>query len=162
MLNGKDALESTVTKTVAGAGIIHIAAHGLFNEVDPERSGVILSQAPDGNEDGYLEAHEIAQMNLSARLAILSTCVSGVGYNYQGEGLIGLARAFFAAGVPAFVGSTWYVDSAATTALMKELHRALKEGKAVPQALKAASIALRADRKYGEPYYWAAFSVIGR
>ncbi|MBI5527546.1 MAG: CHAT domain-containing protein [Deltaproteobacteria bacterium] len=161
------AKESAVKEAATRAGIIHIAAHGLFNYADPDRSGVVLAQVPDGDEDGYLEAHEVAQMNLGARLAVMSTCVSGKGHTYQGEGLIGLARAFFAAGVPSFVGSNWYVDSAATTALMTEFHKALKAGKPVPHALRDAALALRKlkpppGQDYTEPYFWAAFSAMGR
>jgi CHAT domain-containing protein len=161
------AKESAVKEAALRAGIIHIAAHGLFNYADPDRSGVVLAQLPDGNEDGYLEAHEVAQMDIRARLAVMSTCVSGKGHTYQGEGLIGLARAFFSAGVPSFVGSNWYVDSAATTALMTEFHKALKAGKPVPHALREAALALRktkppSGQDYTEPYFWAAFSAMGR
>lgn len=57
-------------------------------------------------------------MDLHADLVVLSACETARGHVGEGEGMIGLTWAFFAAGVPTTVASQWKVASESTTKLM--------------------------------------------
>jgi len=162
---GFDANRKTVfKKDLASYRILHFATHGLVNSVHPELSGLVLSLVDrDGRpQDGFLQAHEIYQLKLGADLAVLSACQTALGKEIRGEGLIGLTRAFIAAGVPRVVASLWSVPDAATAELMRRFYRGiLKEGLPAAAALRQAQDSLRKERRWSAPYFWAGFILQG-
>ena len=88
-------------------------------------------------------------LDLKARLVVLSACETALGRVTAGEGIIGLAWSFFVAGTPTTVVSQWKVDSAGTTDLMLEFHRRLltdgtrgAPGMSTAEALRQAAITL--------------------
>jgi CHAT domain-containing protein len=119
-------------------------------------------------EDELLEVWELMQIDLRAELAVLSACDTGRGRVAYGEGLIGMAWAFFVAGVPTTVASQWQVPSESTTRLMLDFHKALAltdrvdHGRSKAEAWRRAALALLKDPRYRmKPYYWAGFVVVG-
>ena len=144
--------------------MLHFATHGLLDNRNPLFSYLTLAQAAgDKNEDGLLEAREIINMDLHAKLAVLSACQTARGRVGAGEGVIGMSWALFVAGVPTTVASQWNVDSASTTSLMIDFHRRLttrpREAKA--EALRQAALGLLKSERYRHPFYWAGFVMIG-
>jgi CHAT domain-containing protein len=108
-------------------------------------SGLVLAGANvPGRDDGIVTAEALADLRLrDLDLAVLSACETGLGDVAGGEGVFGLQRAFHIAGAKNVVASLWRVDDEATAALMALFYRKLwKEGKAPPQALKEAQLAL--------------------
>lgn len=156
-------------KTEAGQfQILHLATHGLLNDANPMYSHLLLSPGgPDSHEDGLLEAWEIMRLDLKADLVVLSACETARGAIGAGEGVTGLAWAFFVAGVPTTVVSQWKVESTSTSKLMLDFHESLKAlGKqgarfSAASALQKAEIQLLHDKKYAHPFYWAGFVVVG-
>jgi CHAT domain-containing protein len=95
-------------------------------------------------EDGILTALEALQLDLSGtELLVLSACESSLGIRTQGEGLLGLQRAFQVAGARSLISSLWQVGDAPTAALMEEFYANLWERR-LPriEALQQAQIAL--------------------
>ena len=159
---GPEAQEARVKTEAHGYGILHLAAHGILNDKNPMYSQVVLSQ-PEGdtNEDGMLEAWEIMKLDLKADLVVLSACETARGKVGNGEGMIGLAWAFFVAGVPTTVASQWSVEAASTTELMVEFHRNLERHKGKAESLRQAMLKLLKRKEYNRPFYWAGFVVVG-
>jgi CHAT domain-containing protein len=166
---GPEAREGIVKTEAPKYKVLHFATHGLLDNRNPMFSYLTLAQtAGDPNEDGLLEAREIINMDLPARLAVLSACQTARGRVGAGEGVIGMSWALFVAGVPTTVASQWKVDSASTTSLMIDFHRRLtmrpanpklKEAKA--EALRQAELGLLRSERYRHPFYWAGFVMIG-
>jgi CHAT domain-containing protein len=149
---------------IAGARIVHIAAHGILDATRPERSGLVLSLVDrDGRaRDGVLRLGDIFALSLSAELVVLSGCQTGLGRQMRGEGLVGLTRAFMYAGAPRVVSSLWRVDDQATAQLMTRFYRHLLIGGLRPAAaLRAAQGELAADPRWSAPYFWAGFVLHG-
>lgn len=143
--------------------MVHLAAHGLLEYGDPEETGSqdtpgALAFAPDLMEDGLLTTTEILQMNLQASLVVLSACDTGWG-RITGDGVIGLSRAFVAAGASSLVVSLWSVPDAPTAELMTEFYRQLKLGQTKAQALRQAMLMTMAIHE--NPMAWAAFTLVG-
>lgn len=160
-----DATKSRVVEGMQRAEVVHLALHSVVDEQSPLRSKLLLAGgAAQPEPDGVLSAQEIYGLKLPlTRLVVLSSCDSGVERYYGGEGMIGLARPFVAAGVPLVVASLWPVDSDATAELMINFHRQRTSAHLpTAAALRQAQLALlaRADN-YRHPYYWAAFITIG-
>ena len=160
VLLGKRASESVFKRQAAGRDVLHFAVHGNLDSESPMYSSLQLS-TQDRSEDGNLEAREVAQMHLDARVAVLSACELGGGRIYEGEGIIGMSWAFLVAGCPTTVVSQWQADSRATARLMVDFHRALAAGASPAFALRQAALALRRDPDYFHPFYWASFETVG-
>src|SRR5579859_3753970 len=143
--------------------VLHLASHGVFDNTSPMYSHLVLSDGGTGDDDGLLEAWEFINLNLKARLVVLSACETARGKVSGGEGLIGMSWAFFVAGSPSLVASQWKVDSASTTELMLRFHRGLQGVHSTPKARALQQAALQVMKKpaYHHPYYWAGFVLIG-
>jgi CHAT domain-containing protein/tetratricopeptide (TPR) repeat protein len=144
---------------------VHFATHVLLNTSHPELSGVVLSLvAPDGKEqDGFLRAHEIYNLNLDADLVALSGCRTGLGKEVSGEGLVGLTRGFMYAGAARVLVSLWDVDDRSTATLMERFYKGvLARTRVSPAAaLRRAQLEMWRSTRWHAPYYWGAFVLQG-
>ena len=145
--------------------VVHFATHGILDEQNPELSGVVLSLYDEQgrfHEDGFLRLGDIFGLSLPVDLVVLSACRTGLGKEFRGEGLIGLTRGFMYAGAPRVIASLWKVDDDATAELMKRFYqKMLKEGMTPASALRAAQASMLAQKRWGNPYYWAGFVLQG-
>ena len=132
-----------------------------------------------------MTAQEVRTLNLrSVELVVLSACETGLGEVAGGEGLLGLQRAFQAAGAKTVVASLWKVDDAVTCDLMKRFyHNLWSKRMSKVEALRDAQLWLLRDggprsplRELGSrgvvavdeqgqqtrrlsPFYWAGFTL---
>ncbi len=144
--------------------VVHFATHGLIDARTPELTGLLLSRlGADGKpKEGFLSLADIYNLQLGADLVVLSGCETALGREVRGEGLVGLTRGFLYAGAARVAASLWRVQDRATAELMGRFYRAmLQEGKSPAAALREAQLAIRSDRRWRAPYYWAAFVLQG-
>ncbi|MCW5821800.1 MAG: CHAT domain-containing protein [Cyanobacteria bacterium TGS_CYA1] len=155
---------------------IHLATHGLVDELHPMDSSVVL--APSGGDDGLLSVKDILELpSLKSKLIVLSACQTGRG-QITGDGVIGLSRAFIIAGTPSILVSQWNVDD-----VMTEYQMGLLYSEMIKQSDKNKARSLRnaqlktiqfmekgltsrdadesAKKLRANPRYWAAFQLIG-
>ncbi|XWK87591.1 MAG: tetratricopeptide repeat protein [Phormidium sp.] len=125
------------------------------------RSGLAMAGfnvRKSGDEDGVLTAMEAAALNLwGTKLVVLSACETGVGDVANGEGVLGLRRAFVLAGAETQVLSLWKVDDDGTKDLMVSYYRRLLNNEGRSSALREIQLEMLRGNKYQHPYYWAAF-----
>jgi CHAT domain-containing protein len=130
------------------------------------RSGLLLAGCRNGmknrNEnsdaltDGILTAYEVTNLDLySTQLVVMSACETGLGKIMNGEGVIGLPRAFLSAGAEGVLMSLWKVDDEATQEIMLEFYKKWIALGNKEMAWRSAQQSLRL--KYPSPYYWGAF-----
>jgi CHAT domain-containing protein len=154
-----DARESVLRdREIRDTGVVHIAAHGVYNVQDPLASALLL--AGDDTYDGNLETVEIYSLTMNPRLVVLSACQSGVGEVENGDEVQSLNRAFLYAGAGSVISSLWNVNDKATAVFMDEFYRNMKSMNTA-DALREAQLALQKTAEYNSPYYWAAFYLIG-
>ena len=159
---GFDARPDAVVEAAASARILHFAVHGQVDEERPEASALLLSRwdAAGRARDGELTAAEVLALDLAADLVVLSACRTALGRQVRGEGMLGLGRAFLAAGAGSVLVSLWDVGDAATADLMGRFYHHLLSGGADPAAALAA-----AQRELAEagrpPAHWAGFVIQG-
>lgn len=142
--------------------ILHLAMHGLADPAAPDLNHLTFADA-DGKGDNLLYHHEIAHMDLSARLVVLSACETGVGKQEVGEGVFSLARSFSYAGIPSIVMSLWSADDASTSELMPVFYEQLAAGAEQDIALQQAKLAFLENARSEQlhPYFWATFVGVG-
>ncbi len=157
---GNAATEAAIVQQLPQARSIHLATHGLLDEVQSLNLGIpgAIALAPGNSQDGLLTSSEILNLNLNAELVVLSACDTGQG-KITGDGVIGLSRAFISAGVPSVVVSLWAVPDAPTASLMTEFYRQMQLHPDKAQALRSAM--LTTMQQHPEPKDWAAFTLIG-
>jgi len=185
---GAEATESILQEKAQQASYVLIAAHGKFNPQNPMYSYLLLT--PTQTSDGKLNTYEVFGLGLHAEMVVLSACETllpaveelkveerltrGLGTDTpielteeqleeltRGDEVAGLTRAFIAAGASSVVSSLWSVPSEATTALMVSLYTHLQEGMSKAQALRAAQLEVMNTSRWTQPWYWAAFNLMG-
>ncbi len=173
---------------LSGYRIIHLAAHGRLDEHLPDQSGLMLAAITSLSpvaEDGYLNAREIAQMDINSELVVLSACNTGKGRVIHGEGVLGLQRAFLSAGASSVMVSLWNIFDRSTPVFMDTFYRELVEaqqeqttfmdmlkrsiGVSASDLVDYKTLALqRAKNKmikhpyYHHPVHWAPFILTGK
>jgi CHAT domain-containing protein len=159
LVTGHEASERFVkTVDLDRFGILHFAAHAVVDDRNPQRSAVLLAPgAPQ--EDGLLQMREVVTLDLDGQVVILSACSSASGELTEGEGVVGLARAFFQAGARAVVGSLWPLRDAEAAELVEDLARHLGRGESVGGALTLASRAR--IEAHAPTATWAGLVVLG-
>ncbi|MBL8209788.1 MAG: CHAT domain-containing protein [Bryobacterales bacterium] len=161
-LSGPEASEAALkAASIHSFKVIHVAAHGVSNEREPDRAAIVLA-AGNRAEDGLWQAREIRATRLNADVVVLSACETGTGRLQGQEGVMNLARAFLTAGAKSVVASLWSVDDRSTATLMGMFYEHLARGLMVREALRQAQ--LQFVKTYGAkatPYHWAGFEVIG-
>ena len=161
-LTGIHATKAEVMKRISSVGLIHIAAHG-----NKQKGEIALSPNPGWSskfphrKDYILKMSDVQAANLRARLVVLSCCHSGRGRVLKGEGVVGIARAFLAAGARSVLVALWAIDDEATMVFMKRFYQHLKEGKSAGAAVQQSMKFLRDSEQFSEMKYWAPFQVIG-
>jgi CHAT domain-containing protein len=163
-LTGNQATKASILKQLPAARLVHFATHGLLEygsqSASLEGLGVpgAIALAPSNADDGLLTTSEVLNLRLTAELVTLSACDTGQG-RITGDGVIGLSRAFIAAGVPSMIVSLWAVPDAATAKLMTTFYQTLQQQPDKAQALRQAMLITMKD--YPDPVDWAAFTLIG-
>lgn len=163
---GFDASRSTaMSGELSQYRFIHFSTHSFLNSVHPDLSGIVLSLVePDGrDQDGFLRAYEVFNLDLPAEMVVLSACSTGLGADVRGEGIVGLTRAFMYAGAARVLVSLWDVDDRATAELMARMYKGIFGPKRLRPvaALRAAQLQMWKEQRWRAPYYWAAFTIQG-
>lgn len=145
-------------RPLAGYRVVHFAVHALADEQRPERSAVLLAPGA-ASEDGLLQAREIQELDLDGRIVVLSACQTASGAVLSGEGVLSLARAFFAAGAHAVIGSRWPIRDADAAELFDTFYAELGGGASLAASLKAAKVkSIAAGRPAST---WASLILLG-
>ena len=163
VLTGQGATESAVRDAVSNASyrFVHFATHGLIDDDRPDYSALALAVGSTTGE-GLLQASEIFNLSFNADLVVLSACETGLGQLIQGEGMVGLTRAFMYAGASSLVVSLWSVSDSSTAALMQHFYNdMIGKGQSKAQALRSAKRALLQHEETSHPFHWAPFILTG-
>lgn len=165
LLSGDSLLEGRATLEIAEPlfeemAVLHFATHGEFRADNPLFSGLVLG-------DRELTVLDIFDLNLSASLVTLSACSTGQNVLGGGDELLGLMRAFLAAGAASILLTLWSVEDRSTARVMERFYSELVSGKTKAAALRTAQLALlrgelpHAALAHSHPYFWAPYVMIG-
>ena len=159
LVGEKATKEAVLSKLQHGVSVIHFAAHGSARNGEILLAPLSRSTIPEEN-DFILTMKEAQDSGVRAQLVVLSCCHSGRG-EIKAEGVVGMTRAFLAAGARAVVAALWAIDDLATKFFMLRFYSHLKNGKSASRSLQQAMKEMRETDMYKEPMYWSAFFLIG-
>ncbi len=161
VLIGKAATVGQFRESSPTFDMVHIAAHGIFDDHEPMSSHMQLAAETAPPQAGWLRAREMQSLQLHAELVVLSGCETGKGSFEDGEGLVGMSWATLAAGAHGSLASAWRVEASSTTQMMLAFHQGILHGMSKAESLRRAELKLIHTDKYGHPFYWAAFVLMG-
>ncbi|TXF91484.1 CHAT domain-containing protein [Neolewinella aurantiaca] len=158
LLEGPGANRSAFLEMSGGPSLLHLSTHAYATAEANEPPRILTADAPVYPADVY-------GLHLNADLVTLSACHSNIGPLAVGEGVLGLGRAFTAAGARGVVASLWSLNDRATADIVTDFYRQLGNGATKPQALHQAQLDYL-ERKdlpgyLKSPYYWAGLTYYG-
>jgi CHAT domain-containing protein/tetratricopeptide (TPR) repeat protein len=166
LLSGWDASSRGLERALSGnPAVIHLATHVVPDPKNGVEALIILSNNASGVIDA-VTARDIAALRVPGSLVVMSGCGSGRGLALPGAGLLGLDRAWLAAGARGVIASHWPVadDSGSFFQAFYRHFREENSGPARPaEALRRArEDMILAGGPLAEPRYWAAYEFVGR
>ena len=174
MATGDDA---TLTAFLVGAAenrVLHVATHAFLLDKDCGsgnpllNSGLVFAGGRHGAAQSILTAQQIASLDLGGvDWAVLSACNTGNGELLDGEGVLGLQRAFRVAGAHSVIMTLWPVDDDSARQFMHELYAErlgahATTADAVWNSSRKLLLHRRAAGKSTHPWYWAGYVGSGR
>lgn len=139
--------------TMADVSAFHFAGHGVFEEAQPYRSGLIVRQSMR-EEPFVIDESQAALSRLTVpgvvrhlrlagcELAVLSSCSNGVPRSHLAGEMTGVSTAFLLAGALNVVAASWPVMDAATMLLMRNFYDEWARGSNPATALARARACL--------------------
>ena len=138
VLGDGTATVAAVLQAIDGAELAHIAAHGTFRADSPLFSSLRL-------DDGQLTVYDLERLSRGPDRLVLSSCDSGVAAPAGADEVLGLASSLIPLGTTGIVASVVPVNDQAVVPLMIALHRELRGGASLAQALRDARVGLESD-----------------
>ena len=139
--------------------LVHFAAHG-----NADRGEIALAPLPGTNgipqeEDYLLTMADISQVQLRAKLVVLSCCHSARG-QIRSEGVVGIARAFLGSGARSVLVALWAIEDKATEQFMSRFYEHLVGGESASESLHQAMKWMRGNG-FPDMGQWAPFMLMG-
>ncbi len=162
LLDGTAACRTRLREALRGRpGVLHLATHVLSPPDGPENAVIALSLRSPGAPE-LLTSSEIVSLG-AARLVVLSGCSSGAGAALPGVGLIGLTRAWMAAGAERVVASLWPTPDDLGEIFLSFYRHITLDPREAADALRKAQLQMLGSRGWrSAPSYWAAYVVTGK
>lgn len=169
LLKGADANKESLAEALRrNPAVLHMAAHILFPAQYSGLGLVALAYRP-GAEMELLSATEISRMRVKLGLVVLNGCSSAHAAILPGAGLMGLTRAWLAAGARAVIVTRWAVADQKEGELFPSFYERLhafqdsRDRKSFAHVLQQAQLAeLHAGGRRAKPAYWAAYFCVER
>lgn len=152
--------DSTMEQELKGESynILHIASHGLVTK-DVKDTFILAHDGPI-TMDRLAEIIGLFKFRDSPlELLTLSACQTAEGDDRAALGLAGVA---IKAGARSALATLWFIDDEATSRLVPEFYRQLRDNPEISkaEALQRAQLLFIGDKRFEHPSYWAPFLLI--
>ncbi|XP_078368932.1 tetratricopeptide repeat protein 28-like [Oculina patagonica] len=158
-LLGQCATKQAVLERLHSVSLIHFAAHGNAERGEIALSPLRLTNRIPQEDDYLLTMSDISQVQLRAKLVVLSCCHSACG-QIRAEGVVGIARAFLGSGARSVLVALWAIEDRATKELMRRFYEHLVRGESASESLHEAMKWMRGNG-FTKVSEWAPFMLIG-
>ncbi|XP_063042348.1 tetratricopeptide repeat protein 28-like isoform X2 [Engraulis encrasicolus] len=132
---------------------------GVYNVGDDGSDVESICDSPPLQEF-LLTAADILDMRLPVKLVVLGSYQESSS-KVTADGVVGLTRAFLAAGAQCVLVSLWPVPVAASKVFVHAFYSALLNGSKASAALTDAMKTVQSSKQFSHPSNWAGFMLIG-
>ncbi len=138
--------------------IVHFATHGQFSS-DEEKTNIDAWDESLNLKDLQTLIKTNQLQSKGIKLLVLSACETSIGDQRAALGLAGIA---ISSGAESTLATLWKVNDKSTSIFMpKFYHYLLEEKQTKAQALQSVQKDFLKEKEYDNPYYWAAFVLLG-
>ena len=140
--------------------ILHFSMHAQLNPDEPLES--FLAFKANGKDPGRITVQDLLSIRLKKQnLTFLASCETSNVLN--GEGLVSIAWALLGSGSSSVISAQWEANDRSTELFTQKFYEHYREGSSTAKALQAASLSMIQNKSAGshEPYFWAAFFLLG-
>jgi len=166
-LRGREATTANLRAALAAQPrVVHLAAHFVPSAAVPGQMLLALSLGPTGRLE-LLGPVEISRWRYKLGTVVLSGCSSASGPVLPAEGLMGMTRAWMAAGAQSVVASLWPVEDGSGEFFCAFYRRLVREPvqkqSGAAEALRQAQLEMiRSNTWRSRPEHWAAYLLAGK
>lgn len=163
LFNSQPALNATISdfrRLSDKSDILHFSMHAQVDNDQPLDS--FLGFRSVGKDNGRFTVEDILDTKLKkGSLVFLASCDTN--NVLSGEGLVSLAWGMMGAGSTTVISAQWEANDRSTKMFAEMFYREYKKGVSVSKAMQEASISMIKNKssETHEPYYWAAFTLLG-
>ncbi len=148
--------------------IIHIAAHGFFDEKNNNETGIVIGRSKKNPaKPHYITPENIAQLPGTPELVFINCCFLGKINAYaeeysagRGKMAANIGTQLIRKGVKAVVVAGWEVDDTAALAFAEKFYKAMLEGRNFGEAVYNARE--HVHKNFGHTNTWGAFQCYGQ
>ena len=150
-------------KSLGEKRIMHFAMHSYAQGASIENAYLLLENTKNSKISNKLYDYEISQIRSSSPMVVLSSCESGLGIYYSGEGMMSLSRSFLISGAESVINTYWPINDKSSSLIITEYYRNLKRGRSKSKSMQRAKITYlkNASPTLQHPYYWAGYRIWG-
>jgi CHAT domain-containing protein len=172
---GEYSTKESIESSLKFSKIVHIATHG-YTDCSPDNYSILLqpiipvqgyefnipSVLLDSiNSGGFLTLSEIYNLDINSDLISLSTCCSGVGEGYVGEGTKSLALGFYYSGANNILYTNWNISDMHTYYFMKTFYKYVCQGISYSRSLRRAKLDIIQSNNQ-LPIFWSGYLLNGQ
>ena len=128
VLEDSAATAEKVLHALDGTWLAHIAAHGTFRADSPLFSSLHM-------HDGPLTVYDFERLNRAPYRLVLSSCDSGALASVGSDELLGLVSSLLPLGTAGIIAAIVPLNDHAVVPMMVDLHRYLRAGRTLAEAL---------------------------
>jgi len=133
LLTGTGATTASVRGALAGADLVHVAAHGTHQQESPLFSSLRVG-------DGPLYAYELDAADRAAPCVVLSACEAGLATVRPGDEGLGLTSVLLHLGSRSVLAGVSRVGDDVAARVMAQVHASMAAGTASAEALATALV----------------------
>jgi CHAT domain-containing protein/Tfp pilus assembly protein PilF len=161
--SGDKATKTNFIIALHDPAIFHLSMHSMSDSINSKYSYLMFDTHKLSATDSKLYNYEISLARIQSPMVVLSACNSGTGTLYYGEGLMSLARGFTLAGASSVIRTTWDINDEVSAGIMTRFYFHLSKGREKNEAMRLAKLEYlkSSSPALKNPYYWAAYEVLG-
>jgi len=138
---------------------IHLATHVLTGSIQQEQAFLAFSMGPAGGPQ-LLATSDVARLKVPGSLVVMTGCASGTGDVVAGAGILGLTRAWLAAGATEVMATAWAVEDVRSD-LLPSFYRHLRRNTAAEALRRSQVDMLHSGNWQADPVFWASYQLTG-
>lgn len=140
--------------------VVHFATHNSYISRNGfEELPALVIAKEENNDDGYLDAFEIQNINFVNSDIVLSACKTFSSLETGSSPFTGLIKSFKYAGAKSIMTTRWEIESLSAAKFSADYVQKISNGYKPSIAGSIIKKQFLKDQEYSHPFYWSGYLV---